>query len=99
MQNCERDKETRVVNKGNRPVDGSRHGAAEHGETWGHGGEEALVLVLLWTPHFFLSFSNPIPDAFDFQRILWNNKEALEALQEGGDLKEEGETGLICNLK
>ena len=29
------------------PVDGSVHGVTEHGEARGHGGEEALVLVLV----------------------------------------------------
>lgn len=33
------------------PVDGSVHGVTEHGEARGHGGEEALVLVLLGATH------------------------------------------------
>ena len=33
------------------PVDGSVHGVTEHGEARGHGGEEALVLVVVGATH------------------------------------------------
>jgi hypothetical protein len=36
------------------PVDGSVHGVTEHGQARGHGGEEALALVLLRTTHLAL---------------------------------------------
>jgi hypothetical protein len=50
--NTQSDAETKIEKE--IPVDGSVHGVTEHGQARGHGGEEALALVLLRTTHLAL---------------------------------------------